>query len=148
MVTTEHTEATEATEDSLPDRTGTDGSTLIHEALTGVIRQTAFAVHRHFGRGVLEKVYENALSHRLRTQGHEASQQTSITVRDQDGTVVGNYVADLVVDRSVLVEIKAVSGLTTEHYAQMLNYLKGTGLQVGMLVNFGQPRLQVKRLVL
>ena len=121
---------------------------LIHDDLTGTIRQTAFEVHKYFRNGFLEKVYENSLTHRLRKSGHEVAQQVALPVRDEDGTVVGEYVADLVVDGKVLVEVKAVSGLTAQHQAQVINYLKATGLRVGLLLNFGEPRLEVKRLVL
>lgn len=74
--------------------------------------------------------------------------QAPLVVRDQDETVVGEYVADLVVDGLIIVEIKAVSALAPEHHAQILNYLKVTGLQVGMLLNFGRTRMQLKRFVL
>jgi GxxExxY protein len=139
MGTTEGAEDTERVEPrpGLPE--------LAHEKLTGEIRQTAFDVHRYLGNGFLEKVYENALAHRLGKRGHDVAGQAALSVRDEDGTVVGHYVADLVVDGTVLVEIKAVRGLTAEHYAQILNYLKATGLRIGLLLNFGRRRLEVKR---
>jgi GxxExxY protein len=121
---------------------------LVHEELTGVVRQTAFETHVYFGKGFLEKVYENALVNRLRKKGLAVAQQKSLKVQDEDGSVVGDYVADLVVNDRVLIEDKAATSLADEHVAQVLNYLKATGIQVGLLVNFGAPRLDFRRLVL
>ena len=121
---------------------------LLHGQLTGAIRQTAFEVHHYFGPGFLEKVYETALAHRLAKQGFEVCAQVGISVHDEDGTVVGNYVADLLVERAVIVEVKAVESLTEDNRAQVLNYLKATGMRVGMVVNFGRSTLQVKRVAL
>ncbi len=122
-------------------------ASLLFEGLAGVIRQTAFETHRYFGNGFFEKVYENALANRLRKRGLNVRQQAGLVVHDEDGTVVGEYVADLIVNDCVVVEIKGVASFVGEHVAQVLNYLKATGLQVGLLVNFGASRLQVKRLV-
>ncbi|MEQ8848137.1 GxxExxY protein [Botrimarina sp.] len=104
----------------------------------------AFAVSNSLGAGFLEKVYENALCHELRKRGLHVEQQKSIQVV-YDGIVVGAYVADLVVEGGVLVELKAVRSLDDVHAAQVLNYLKATGLTVGLLLNFGAPRVEVKR---
>jgi GxxExxY protein len=122
--------------------------TLQEEALTFSIRQTAFEAHCYFGSGYLEKVYENSLAHRLRKKGHEVLQQHPLMVSDEDGTVVGEYCADLLVDGRVIVEIKAVRSLANEHIAQVLNYLKTTGLHVGLLINFGAKRICCRRFVL
>ena len=121
---------------------------LVHEELTGVVRQTAFETHVYFGRGFLEKVYENALANRLRRKGLDVAQQSATHVRDEDGTIVGDYVADLIVNERVLIEVKAVKSLADEHVAQVLNYLKVTGIRVGRLVNFGAPTLEFRRVVL
>lgn len=121
---------------------------LLYESLSGRIRHTAFDVHRYFGNGFLEKVYENALAHRLEKQGHTVDRQAPWTIRDEDGTEVGHYVPDLVIDRVVLLEIKAISCMTAEHHAQMMNYLKATGFRLGMLLNFGQRKLEIKRFAL
>lgn len=121
---------------------------LFHEELTGNIRQAAFDVHQYFGNGFLEKVYEGALENRLRKQGHEVARQIPLAVHDEDGTEVGNYTADLLIDKVVLIEIKAANQLSKEHHAQILNYLKATGIRVGLLINFGQSRLQFKRFIL
>jgi GxxExxY protein len=123
-------------------------SKLLHGESTGLIRQTAFEVHRYFGRWYLEKVYENALAHRLRKSGLVADQQLPLKVRDEDGTVVGDCFADLLVRGVVLVEIKAAKSLAPEHVAQLLNYLKTSEISVGLLINFGAPRLEVRRFVL
>lgn len=121
-------------------------SPLLHEDLTKSVRQTAFEVHRYFGGGFLEAVYRNALRNRLRKQGLNAA-PCRFTIRDEDGTVVGDYEADLVVEGKVVVELKAASGLRPEHVAQTLNYLKAAGLRVGLIINFGRQVLQVQRLI-
>jgi len=106
----------------------------------------AFAVANALGCGYLEKVYENALAHELRKAGLKAEQQQPISVR-YDGVVVGDYVADLLVAGSVIVELKAAKALDDVHLAQCLNYLKATGLPLWLLLNFGSPRLEIKRVV-
>ena len=98
------------------------------------------------GSGFLEKVYENALAYELRKAGYDVLQQWSIQVRYGE-VVVGEYIADILVERSVLLELKAMKGLDDIHTAQCLNYLKATGLQVCLLINFGGRRVQVKRIV-
>jgi GxxExxY protein len=95
---------------------------------------------------ILEKVYENALVHEMKRQGLHLVQQSPISVY-YDEVVVGEYVADLVVEDKVLVEIKAVQRLDEVHTAQCLNYLNATRLHVCLLLNFGKPRLEIKRLV-
>lgn len=111
------------------------------------IRQTAFEAHRYFGSGFLEKVYENALVNRLRKRGLGVQQQARLKVLDEDGTVVGQYAADLLVEGRVIVEVKAIASLTNEHAAQVLNYLKVSRLRVGLLLNFGATRLCCRRFV-
>jgi len=120
---------------------------LIHEELTAAIRQTAFEVHRYFGKGFLEKIYENALQNRLGKQGIHVDTQVALSVQDEDGTVVGNYVADMLVDEKILIEIKATNKLSTDHNAQIINYLKATNIEVGLLINFGSQRIQIKRFI-
>ena len=121
---------------------------LLEEELTGTIRQTAYDVHRYFGNGFLEKVYENALAHRLRTKGLDVRQQLPVKVFDEDGTIVGDYSPDLLVEGSVIIETKAVRSLTDEDSAQILHYLEATRLRVGLLINFGANRLRCRRFVL
>jgi GxxExxY protein len=106
----------------------------------------AYEVSNVLGCGFLEKVYENALSHEMRRSGLDAAQQVPIPVY-YDDVVVGDYVADMVVEGAVLVELKAVNALDEVHTAQCLNYLKATGLKVCLLLNFAKPRLQIKRIV-
>ena len=94
----------------------------------------------------MEKVYENALAHELRKAGLVVEQQKRIKIR-YDGIVVGDYVADLLVRKQLLVELKAVKTLDDVHIAQCLNYLKATGLKICLLFNFGTPKVQIRRIV-
>ena len=114
--------------------------------LTDIVRETAFQVRRYFGTGHLEKVYENSLAHRLRKLGLNVEQQKQLVVRDEDGTVVGEYYADLVVEDLLILELKAVKTLANEHVAQILGYLRATGMEHGALVNFGAPKFQIRKL--
>jgi GxxExxY protein len=107
----------------------------------------AFTVGNRLGCGFLEKVYENALVIELRKAGLRIAQQQPMKVV-YDEVVVGTYVADVVVEDSVLVEIKAVKLLDEIHSAQCLNYLKATSLPLCLLINFGRPRVEIKRLIL
>lgn len=111
------------------------------------VRETAYAIHVYHGHGHLEKVYENALVHRLRLGGLEVKQQHPIQVRDEDGTIIGEYFADLIVDGRLLIELKATKTLADEHTAQILGYLKSTGLDHGMLINFGSYKFQVRKFI-
>ena len=108
--------------------------------LTEKIIGCAFRVSNEMGCGFLEKVYENALAHELKKSGLRVAQQQPITVH-YDTVVVGDYVADLVVEDSVLVELKAAKALDDVHAAQCLNYLKATGLRLCLLINFGRPKI-------
>ena len=99
------------------------------------------------GHGFLEKVYENALAHELRKTSLAVEQQREIKVL-YDGIVVGEYIADLLVEGQVLVEIKAVRALDDVHSAQCLNYLKATGHHLCLLINFARPRVEIRRIVL
>ena len=116
------------------------------DALTERIIGCSYTVGNTMGSGFLEKVYENALAHELRKSGLKVEQQRSLQVC-YDGVVVGDYVADLLVDESVLIELKSVKAFDEIHVAQCLNYLKASGLQVCLLINFGAPRVEVKRVV-
>lgn len=112
-----------------------------------VIRQTAYDVHVFFGMGYLEKVYENALAHRLSLKGLSVEQQVPVRVQDEDGFVVGEYVVDLMVN-GVIVELKAVESLHPVHVAQTLNYLKATGIKYALLINFGSLKFQCRKLAM
>ncbi len=115
---------------------------LISEKIIGC----AFVVSNTLGVGFLEKVYENALAHELRKAGLTVEQQHAVVVH-YDGVVVGTYIADLLVENVVLVELKAVTALNTVHRAQCINHLKGSRLWLCLLLNFGSARLEIKRLV-
>jgi len=116
--------------------------------LCDVVRETAYAIHEYHGHGHLEKVYENALSHRLRKRGLQVEQQYPLTVFDEDGTVLGEYYADLFVKQRLIVELKAVKNTADEHVAQLLGYLKSSRIEHGLLINFGSYRFQIKKYVL
>jgi GxxExxY protein len=106
----------------------------------------AFRVANALGSGFLEKVYENALAHEVRKAGLIVSQQYAITVQ-YDGVVVGDYAADLLVEKYLLVELKCVRAFNDIHSAQCLNYLRATGFHLCLLLNFASPRLEIKRIV-
>ncbi len=112
--------------------------------ITEKIIGCAYTVSNVLGSGFLEKVYENALAVELNKLGLKISQQHEIPVR-YENIIVGNYVADLLVEDAVLVELKAIDGLNNAHYAQCLNYLKATGLKTCLLLNFGKSKLGIKR---
>lgn len=114
----------------------------ITEKIIGCVHQ----VSNTLGSGFLEKVYENALAVELRQVSLQVAQQQRIEVRYRN-VLVGDFVADLMVEECVIVEVKAIKAVDDAHTAQCLNYLKATGLQVCLLVNFGAPKATVKRVV-
>ena len=115
--------------------------------ITEKIIGCSYTVSNTLGCGFLEKVYENALAQELRKAGFKVLQQHEIDVY-YDGISVGKYIADLFVEDSVIVEVKANSGLDDSQKAQCLNYLKATNLKIGLLINFGKPRIEIKRVAL
>ncbi|PTX98389.1 GxxExxY protein [Opitutus sp. ER46] len=117
-------------------------------SLCDVVRETAYAIHRYHRSGHLEKIYENALAHRLRRRGVVVAQQHPLPVLDEDGTPLGDYFADLLVDQRLIVELKAVRAIADEHVAQLLGYLRSSRMETGLLINFGAPVLYVKKFVL
>ena len=117
------------------------------DPLTSKIIGCAYRVANELGSGFLEKVYENALAHELRKAGIKVEQQHGIVVL-YDGVEVGDYVADLLVNNQVLVELKTCKDLDDVHLAQCLNYLKATGQRVCLLMNFGKPKIQIRRLMM
>ncbi|MCF7979468.1 MAG: GxxExxY protein [Chromatiaceae bacterium] len=119
---------------------------LQEEELTYRIRGCVFEVFRELGAGYLEKVYQNALLIELRQAGLQAEAEVGLRV-NYKGQEVGQYVADIIVEKKVLIELKAVSTLTAAHEAQLLNYLKATNKRIGLLINFTHPKAQIKRLV-
>ncbi len=116
-------------------------------ALTRAIIGGAFAVSNALGHGFLETVYKNALLEEMVSLGltAETEKRFSIYYREKQ---VGCYIADIVVENKVIVELKAVDTLLRAHGAQLLNYLRASGLPVGLLMNFGQPKLEFKRILL
>ena len=120
---------------------------LKEDDLSYVIRGCVYEVFKQLGCGFLEKVYESALLEELKIQGVRAISQVPIKVCYKN-TIVGKYVADVVVENSVILELKAQQKLLKVHEAQVLNYLKATDISVGMLINFAYPRATIKRLVL
>jgi GxxExxY protein len=123
----------------------TESEKVKHKALTEEIISAFYAVYNKLGYGFLEKVYENAMIIELESRGIPVVQQAPIKVL-YDGKVTVEYFADLLVDGKVIVEIKAAKNLAFENEAQLLNYLKATDMEVGLLVNFG-PEPKVKRKV-
>jgi GxxExxY protein len=116
-------------------------------ALSKRIIGCALTVANTLGSGFLEKVYENALTYEVRKAGMAVVQQRGITVT-YDGTTVGEYFVDLLVEEAVLVELKTVRALDNAHRAKCMNYLRATGMHLCLLMNFGMPRLEVRRVVL
>ena len=127
-------------------------STVPHDGqilkLTDVIRETSFEIHKYLRSGFTEKIYENALAHRLRKQGIRAEQQECVRVFDEDGTLLGLFRTDILIERIMICEIKSCSTLVDAHTAQLLGYLKATGMQHGLLINFGAPKLQIRKFIL
>lgn len=118
------------------------------QQLCDIVRQTAFDIHVYLGHGHLERVYENALAHRLTKAGLLVDQQYPICVYDEDETELGSYYADLLVDRRLLVEIKCARMFANEHEAQILGYLKASRMIHGLLINFGSFRFQIRKFIM
>ena len=111
------------------------------------VRQTAYEIHVYHAHGHLEKVYENALVHRLRKLGFEVKQQQAIQVFDADGTIIGDYLADLLIENQLIVELKTAKSLAPEHEAQILGYLKSARIEHGLLINFGSYKFEIRKFV-
>ena len=111
-------------------------------------RETSFAIHQYHRHGHLEKIYENALAHRLGKAGLNVQQQHPIQVFDEDGTILGDFYADLIIEGRIVVELKAVKSIADEHVAQLLGYLRSSRMEHGLLINFGAPVLFVKKFVM
>lgn len=112
------------------------------------VREVAFALHTFLRHGHLEKVYENGLASRLRKIGLKVKQQMPLEVRDEDGTILGDYFADLVVEDTLIIELKACKALAAEHAAQVLGYLRASGFRDALLINFGASRFEIKKYIL
>jgi GxxExxY protein len=118
------------------------------KALCDRIRETGYALHGFLRQGHLEKVYENGIAYRLRKAGFKVEQQKSLQVSDEDGTVLGDYFADLFVEDCLIVELKACKALADEHVAQVLGYLRAANQRHALLINFGAPKFEIKKLIL
>jgi GxxExxY protein len=116
-------------------------------SLCDLIRQTGYEIHRFFGSGHLEKVYENAMAHRLIKQGIKVAQQPPLQVFDEDGTLIGNFVADLFIEDQMIAELKACKCLVDDHIFQLLGYLKASRIRHGLLINCGGSRFQVRKFI-
>ena len=122
-------------------RTATDKIPI--EELVTTVRQTAYALHLYLGTGYLEKVYENALKHRLEKKGIFVEAQVPLAVVDEDGFIIGRYEADLIVGNRLIIELKHCDKLAPVHVAQRINYLCTTGIEHGLLINFGSPKFEI-----
>lgn len=116
--------------------------------LCDIVRETGYAAHRYLRNGHVEKIYENSLVNRLRKQGIEVVQQHPLSVFDEDGTLLGEFKADLFVENRLIVELKAVRHVADEHVAQLLGYLRASRVEHGLLVNFGAPKFQIKKYII
>lgn len=114
-----------------------------HQDLTAKIIQCAYTVHNTLGFGFLEAVYQNALLIELKKSGLSAEKEKRIQVY-YDDQIVGDYIADIIVEDKVILELKSVKDLHEAHNAQLINYLKATGIEIGLLINFGES-VQIKR---
>ena len=117
------------------------------EALSGRIIEAAIDVHREMGPGFLESIYENSMKVALRKRGLEFEYQQEVRVY-YEGEEVGLHRLDLIVQKEIIIELKAIKALEDVHFAQVRSYLKATGLHVGLLLNFNAPTLIIKRIVL
>jgi GxxExxY protein len=117
-------------------------------ALCDEIRETSFAIHKYLRNEHREKIYENALANRLRKKGLDVKQQERMKVFDEDGTFLGLFKPDLLVDERLICEIKGCSTLLDEHVAQLLGYLRSSHIEHGLLINFGGAKLQIRKYIL
>ncbi|HZI59240.1 MAG TPA: GxxExxY protein [Pyrinomonadaceae bacterium] len=116
--------------------------------LSDVIRETSYEIHKYLRSGFTEKIYENALAHRLRKRGIRVEQQQCVRVFDEDGTLLGLLRTDILIERILICEIKSCGALLDAHTAQLLGYLRATKIQHGLLINFGGPKLDIRKYIL
>jgi len=116
--------------------------------LCDIIRETSFEIYKYLRNGHREQIYENALAHRLRKLGISLEQQQEVRVFDEDGTCLGHLKTDLLIENRLICEIKGCRALVDEHVAQLLGYLRASRIEHGLLINFGGPRLEVKKYIL
>lgn len=117
-------------------------------ALCDVVRQTAFDLHCFLRHGHMESVYEQGMMNRLCKRGLVVERQLPLSVLDEDGTVLGEFRADLLIEGKLIVELKACGNLINEHIAQLLGYLRASRIRHGLLINFGNAKLQIKKYAL
>jgi GxxExxY protein len=115
--------------------------------LCDTIRETSFEIYKYLRSGHREKIYENALVHRLRKRGITVEQQQELRVFDEDGTLLGYLKADLLIEDRLICEIKGVRSLVDEHIAQLLGYLRASRIEHGLLINFGGPKLEIRKFI-
>src|SRR5580765_731630 len=115
------------------------------KSLCDRVRQISYDIHVYHGHGHLEKVYENALAHRLFKAGIMVKQQHPVNVFDEDGTLIGEYFADLLVEDCLIVELKTARTLAPEHQAQTIGYLKSSQMEHGLLINFGSYKFEIRK---
>jgi len=125
----------------------TKNENIIYKELSYKIVGLAMDVHRKLGYGFLEKVYENALMVLFQKEAVPAQQQEPVTVYFE-GSVVGDYYADILVDNKIILELKTVEKIMDAHRAQVLNYLRATGVKLAIILNFGKKTLEYERLVM
>lgn len=117
---------------------------LLHKELTGAILKLYYEVYNELGYDFLERVYQNAMFYELKANGYKVEAQKRISVYYKD-TIVGDYFADLMVNDCVILELKAVESLVKEHHYQIINYLRGTDCEVGLVLNFGKKAEFIRR---
>ena len=117
---------------------------LLYEEITNKILAACFEVSKELGAGFLESVYQNAVIIALQERGLTIDREHRLDVSFH-GQIVGQFCADILVENKIILELKAMSGLTDVNKAQLINYLKGTGIEVGLLINFGNPKLEYRR---
>lgn len=116
--------------------------------LCDTIRETCFEIHNYLRNGHLEKISENALAHRLKKKGLNVEKQYPLSVYDEDGTLLGDFYADLFVEGKLIVELKACNTIINEHISQLLGYLRASKIEHGLLINFGSAKLQINKYIL
>lgn len=124
---------------------GLDMSTFLHKSITEDILKVYYDIYNQLGYGFLEKVYQNAMFFELRNKGYDVKAQSPIKVYLK-GQLIGEYYADLIIDNKIIVELKACELLMSVHIAQLMNYLKATEVEVGLLLNFGEEP-EFKRII-
>lgn len=119
---------------------------MLYEDITKKILEACFEVSNELGVGYLESVYEKSLIIALKQKDLKAENQVPLLVRFR-GEIVGEFFVDILVEKKVLIELKVSSGLSKENYVQTINYLKATGIEVGLIVNFGTPKIEYRRFI-